>query len=82
MKAKRRYWLTIFLPIGVCWEIGDGFMRTRKTATGKICMSTRFFEGTAESWLAPARSLSAIRYRLTTTKTPTAIRAEMAGGAL
>lgn len=74
---KSPFWLFIFLPSGITWEIGDGVIQTRYTHNGLIVMKRRFFNGPAESWLPAARNLALLPWS-SRTKTETFRRAEAA----
>jgi hypothetical protein len=72
---KSPFWLFIFLPSGITWEIGDGVIQTRYTHNGLIVMKRRYFDGPAESWLAAARNLARTPFTCRT-KSATFRRAE------
>ena len=74
---KSPFWLFIFLPSGITWEIGDGVIQTRYTHNGLIVMKRRFFEGPAQSWLSAARNV-ALAPHSCRTKSETFRRAEAA----
>jgi hypothetical protein len=55
---RNPYWLTIYFPNDIAWEIADGWIRTRRTSTKKIVMRARKFSGPATKWMETARNIN------------------------